>query len=130
MIWNQYVYLEIIESFIRKDINFNQFRNQFERLLLKNLTPFKVYHVQVLPKTYVEFTKLIVDIYDCIEMEAEIDSLNWDSLNDEFLRVYLKDNYLLKIHQYCDDKIIVSDELINMVKNNIWINLPMGYTFR
>ena len=122
MIWiSQYVYLEILESFIRKDINFDQFRNQFERLLLKNLNPFEVYHVQVLPETYVEFTKLILDIYDVIEMEAEIDSLGLNSLNEEFLRVYLEDNYLLKIHQYCDDRIIVSDNFINMGKNNILI---------
>ena len=54
-------------------------------------------------------------------MEAEIDSLGLNSLNEEFLRVYLEDNYLLKIHQYCDDRIIVSDNFINMGKNNILI---------
>ena len=49
MIWiSQYVYLEILESFIRKDINFDQFRNQFERLLLKNLNPFEVYQKHML----------------------------------------------------------------------------------
>lgn len=64
MMWNQFVYLVSLESFIRRDTNFNQFRNQFEQLILKNLI--EVFHVQVLTGTYIEFMKLILEISEII----------------------------------------------------------------
>ena len=65
--------------------------------------------------------KLIFEIYDLIIMEAEIDSLGLISLNEKFLADYLEKIYLPKIHQYSDDRIIISDELIKREINNILI---------
>lgn len=125
--WNsREKYLQIIESFLHRSIDVNEFIKQFDKLRRSNLDEFKLLEKNLIAEAYavlpeaseidlklnpqsVKFSHLIETISNCIELLNPNHTLEIDlehpelivyGMSEEFFRITLKDNYLPRILKY------------------------------
>ena len=108
-------YLQIIESFISRKIDGEEFANQFGNLRGENMNASDMreanlegeMNLQLNPKSS-GFTKIISDIYAHIDtFDPDLDnsesSIYGIAITEEYLRIVVKDDYLPRICAYCKE---------------------------
>ena len=106
---HRHKYLNIIELFLNQTISSEEFFKQYVDLhqyniLLAKQLEFEKFDLIVLDK-YLEFEKIISSLTIAIEVEISLKSINDKDLSfipsEDFLKIYIKDEFLKKIRYYC-----------------------------
>lgn len=114
---SRYQYFQILESFISRSIDIDEFIQKFNGLLVSNRKASKMREknleneidFQLNPESpgfseIISSLNTIIDLFDpetTLDMNLKYPELIGYGISEEFLKRYLKDNFLPRIYEYC-----------------------------
>jgi hypothetical protein len=114
---SRYQYVQILESFISRSIDIDEFIQKFNNLLrsnrkasemrkenLENEIDFQLNHESPGFSEIISFIYMTIDLFDpdiTLDMDLKNPELIWYGMSEEFLRLDLKNNFLPRIYKYC-----------------------------